>query len=37
MHETRWKGNKTNELEVCCKLLRSGANVQGRNVVGIVI
>ena len=37
VQETRWKGNKTNELGGGRKLLRSGANEQGRNGVGIVI
>ena len=34
VQETRWKGDKAKELEGCCKLLRSGANEQGRNGVG---
>ena len=37
MHETRWKGDKAKELGGGCKLLRSGANKQGRNGVGIAI
>ena len=36
VQETRWKGDKAKELGGC-KLLRSGANKQGRNGVGIVI
>ena len=37
VQETRWKGDKAKELGGGCKLLRSGANKQGRNGVGIVI
>ena len=37
VQETRWKGDKANELGGGCKLPRSGANKQGRNGVGIVI
>ena len=37
VQEMRWKGDKAKELGGGCKLLRSGANKQGRNGVGIVI
>ena len=37
VQETRWKGNKTKELGGGCRLIRSGANEQGRNGVGIVL
>ena len=37
VQETRWKGDKAKELGGGCKLLRSGANKQGRNGVGIVL
>ena len=37
VQETRWKGDKAKEIGGGCKLLRSGANKQGRNGVGIVI
>ena len=37
VRETRWKGNKTKQLVGGCKLLRSGANKQGRNGVEIVL
>ena len=37
VQETRWKGDKAKKLGGGCKLLRSGANKQGRNGVGIVI
>ena len=37
VQETRWKGDKAKELGGGCKLLRSGANKQRRNGVGIVI
>ena len=37
MQETIWKGDKAKELGGGCKLIRSGANKQGRNGVGIVL
>ena len=37
VQETRWKGDKAKELGGVCKLIRSGANKQGRNGVGIVL
>ena len=37
VQETRWKGNKAKELGDGYKLFYSGANVQGRNGVGIVL
>ena len=37
VQETRWKGDKAKELGGGCKLIRSGANKQGRNGVGIVL
>ena len=37
VQETRWKGNKARELGSGCKLFYSGANLQGRNGVGIVL
>ena len=37
LQETRWKGNKAKELGGGCKLFYSGANLQGRNGVGIVL
>ena len=37
VQETRWKGDKAKDLGGGCKLLRSGANKQGRTGVGIVI
>ena len=37
VQETRWKGNKAKYLVGGCKLLRSSANRQGRNGVGIVL
>ena len=37
VQETRWKGDKAKKLGGGCKLIRSGANKQGRNGVGIVL
>ena len=36
VQETRWNEDQAKELGGGCKLLRSGANKQGRNGVGIV-
>ena len=37
VQETIWKGDKAKELGGGCMLIRSGANKQGRNGVGIVL
>ena len=37
VQETRWRGDNAKELGGGCKLIRSGANKQGRNGVGIVL
>ena len=37
VQETRWGEVNAKELGGGCKLLRSGANKQGRNVVGIIL
>ena len=37
IQETRWKGNRSKELEEGCKLIYSGANPDSRNGVGIIL
>ena len=37
VQETRWRGNKARELGEGYKLFYSGANVQGKNGVGILL
>ena len=37
VQETRWKGNKAKDLGDGFKFIYSGANIQGRNGVGVVL
>ena len=37
VQESRWKGNKANELGGYCKLLYRGADERGRNGVGMAL
>ncbi|XP_068206816.1 craniofacial development protein 2-like [Palaemon carinicauda] len=37
VQKTRWKGNNARELGEDCKLYYNGANMEGRNGVGIIL